>query len=65
MLDLWYFYVGGNVKVRYYFDMTGKYRDCNINDKFNHQIPFVFLKLKKLWFASYYARTKQVYTKPI
>ena len=43
-------YVYGDVKVRDHCDITGKYRDsvhrnCNINVKLNHKIPFVFHNL--------------------
>ena len=44
-------FVDGDVKVRDHCIVTGKfrnsvYRDCNINVKLNHKIPFVFHKLK-------------------
>ena len=44
-------YVDGDVKVRDHCHVTGKYRgsahrDCNINVKLNHKIPFVFDNLK-------------------
>ena len=44
-------YVDGNVKVRDYCHITGKYRDfahkdCNIKVKLNHKIPIVFHNVK-------------------
>ena len=44
-------YVDGDVKVRDYSHITGKYRgracrDCNIKFKLNYKIPIVFLNLK-------------------
>ena len=44
-------YIDNDAIVRDYFHITGKYsafslRDCNINVKFNHKIPFVFHNLK-------------------
>ena len=44
-------YVFGEVKIRDYCYITGKYRgsahsDCNINVNLNHKIPIVFLNLK-------------------
>ena len=44
-------YVDGDVKVRNYCSITGKYRsfvyrDCNINVNLNHKIPTVFQNLK-------------------
>ena len=44
-------YVNGDVKVRNYCHITGKYRssahrDCNINVKLNHKIPVVFHNLR-------------------
>ena len=44
-------YTGNDVKVRDHSHITGKYtgsahRNCNINVKLNHKIPFVFLNLK-------------------
>ena len=58
-------YVDGDVTVRDHCHIIGKYRDvahsdCNIKVKFNHKIPAVFLNLKKLWFPSYHARTRQI-----
>ena len=45
-------YTDGDVKVRYHYYITGKYRssvhrDCNINVKLNHKIPVVFHNLIK------------------
>ena len=53
------------VKVKHHCHITGKYRDsahkdCNCNPKWNCKIPVVFHNLKKLWFSSYYARTRQI-----
>ena len=44
-------YIGNDVKVRYHYHITGKYRasahrDCNINLKLNEKIPIVFHNLK-------------------
>ena len=44
-------FVEGDVKVRYHFHITGKYRDsahrnCNIKIKLNHKIAIVFHNLK-------------------
>ena len=44
-------YIGNDVKVTDLCHITGKYknsanRDCNINLKLNHKMPFVFHKLK-------------------
>ena len=44
-------YFDGDVKVRNYCHITGKYRgsahrDCNVNVKLNHKIPTVFHNLK-------------------
>ena len=58
-------HIDNDVKVRDLWHITGKYRDsshrdCNINVKLNHKIPVVFHNLKKLWFTSYYTRTRQI-----
>ena len=58
-------HIDNDVKVRDLWRITGKYRDsphrdCNINVKLNHKIPVVFHNLKKLWFTSYYTRTRQI-----
>ena len=58
-------HIDNDVKVRDHCRITGKYRDsahrdCNINVKLNHEISVVFQNLKKLWFTSYYARTRQI-----
>ena len=58
-------YVDNYVKIRDHCHITGKYRgsshkDYNINFKLNHKMHVVFHNLKKLWFSSYYARTRQI-----
>ena len=58
-------YIDNDVKVRDHCHITGKCRgstrrDCNINLRLNRKIPIVFHNLKKLWFLSYYARTRQI-----
>ena len=53
-------YIDGDVKVRDHWKYRGpEHGDCNINVKLNHKISFIFLNLK-LWFTSYYARTRQI-----
>ena len=56
-------FIDGDVQVRDHCHISGKYRgsahrDCNTNLRLNHKIPIVFHNLKKLWFSSYYARTR-------
>ena len=56
-------YVDGDVKVRDHCHITGKYgssayRGCNI--MLNHKIPAVFVNQKKIWFPSFYAKTRQI-----
>ena len=58
-------YIEDDVKVRDHCHITRKYRglahrDCNINVKLNDKTPVIFYNLKKLWFASCYARTRQI-----
>ena len=60
-------YFDKDVKLRDHCHITGKYRDsahrdCNINLKLNHKGPAVFYMMLyfKLWFWSYYARTRQI-----
>ena len=70
MLDFWV-YVDGDLKVRDKCHITGKYRgsahrDCNIKFKLEVVLycivisPIVFHNIKKVWFTSYYARTRQI-----
>ena len=61
------YYIDNDVKIRDHCDITEKYRgsahkDLNINYKWNHKTPIAFYNLKKLWFPSYYARTKQIHS---
>ena len=54
----------GDVKVRYYCHITGKYRccaheDCNIYVKLNQKTHVVF-HTKKLWFTVYCTRAREI-----
>ena len=54
-------FIDNYVKARGHCDITEKYRssahgDCNINVELYQKIS----QPKKLWFTSYYARTKQI-----
>ena len=54
-------YNDGDVKVRDHCHITGKYRsfahrDCNINLK--SQTLYRISQSKRLWFSSYYAKTR-------
>ena len=52
-------YVDNKVKVREHCHISvSALRDFNINVKLNDKIPAVFYNLEKLWFTSYYARTR-------
>ena len=58
-------YMDNDVKVRDHCHITGKYRapahrDYNINFKWNLKIPVAISQPKKLWFSSYYVRTRQI-----
>ena len=58
-------YVKGIVDVTDHCHVIGKYRgsankDSNMKVELNHKITVVFHNLKKFWFSSYYARTRQI-----
>ena len=59
-------FTDNDVKVTDHCHITGKnkgsaHRGFNINIKLYHKSPVVFRKLKKkLWFTSYYARTRPI-----